>query len=151
MQLRCQILYSFYAEPKDEDGYVRNGRKAKAAPQRSWDPAYYQKTSSVKWLGLPERAAWWTWFSARYKDVVRPHLTGQIQEHTTGILRSFSETPVLEEQIRESLPAATTWLPKNLTVRAQLHEGPVPLAAFIPRKAHRPHARAHHGSLRQTR
>jgi hypothetical protein len=125
---------SFYAEAKDEDGYVWNGRKAKASPKRSWDPAYYQETSPGKWLGLPERPAWWTWFPAHYKDVVRPHLTGQIQEHTTGILRSFSETPVLEEQIRESPPAATTWLPKNLTVRAQLHKGPAPLAASIPER-----------------
>lgn len=98
-----QSTNSFYAKAKDEDGYVWNGRKAKATPRRSWDPDYYQGTSSGKWLGLPERAAWWIWFSAHYKDVVRPHLTGQIQGYTTGILYSFSETPVLEEQIRESL------------------------------------------------
>lgn len=50
-------------------------------------------------------------------DVVRPHhLTGQIQEYTAGILYSFSEIPGLEEQILNPFPAATTWLPKNLTV-----------------------------------
>jgi hypothetical protein len=118
----------------DEEATYGTVERQKHRPSVLGNPAYYQKTSSGKWLGLPERAAWWTWFSAHYKDVVRPHLTGQIQEYTTGILHSFSETPVLEEQIRESFPAGTTWLPENLTVRPQLHEGPAPLAASIPER-----------------
>jgi hypothetical protein len=51
-----------------------------------------------------------------------------------GILHSFSETPVLEEQIRESLPAATTWLPKTLTVRAQLTKDLCPWPPSSPER-----------------
>jgi hypothetical protein len=125
---------SSYAEAKVDDRYIWNGRKATASLKRSLNPDFYQKTSFGKWLGLPERPAWWTWFSPHYTDVVRPRLTGQVEAYPAGILHSFSDNPVLEEQILQALPAGTTWLPTDLTVRAQLHEKPVPLAASIPER-----------------
>jgi hypothetical protein len=125
---------SFYAEAKDEEATYGTAERQKRRPSVLGTPLTTKRPVPENGWGCPSGRHGGHGSQPHYKDVVRPHLTGRIQEYTTGILHSVSDTPVLEDQIRESVPAGTTWLPKNLTVRSQLHEGPAPLAASIPER-----------------
>lgn len=98
-----QSTNSFYAE--EGRRRLRMERpKGQGNSQAFFGPRLLPRDQFRKMAGAARAGSMVVMVLSPSPDVVRPHhLTGQIQEYTAGILYSFSEIPVLEEQIRESL------------------------------------------------
>lgn len=72
------------------------------------------ETRRMEWVGLQPHPQWWTWFGPLYSDLVRPYLTGHLEEHARGIFHSWTERPADRREItRVLLHPEQPWIPQE--------------------------------------
>jgi hypothetical protein len=87
-----------------------------------------------EWVGLKSHPQWWMWFGPLYGDIVRPYLTGHIEEYPAGIFHSWTEKPADRNELTSLLPNPTaTWIPDEFCgVYEEGAVGPTSLAINVP-------------------
>ena len=101
--------HSFYAAAEVLRGFEWNGRTF-----RSDSTEMMSNVQSLgRWGGLPSYPQWWTWFSGQYGDLVRPYLTGQLEDHSTGLFHAWTNMPENRDSLRELLSGSKPWVPAS--------------------------------------
>lgn len=103
-----------------------------------WDPERFRYSSlrGYQWAGLKPHPLWWMWFGPLYSGIVRPHLTGRLEEHPEGIFHAWTEAPADRHIITELLKdPAQPWVPAEYS--PVYEEGvvePVSIAESMPQR-----------------
>ncbi|MBT2585330.1 hypothetical protein [Arthrobacter sp. ISL-95] len=85
------------------------------------------------WRGLPAHPVWWSHFGPLYSGLVRPHLTGNVEEAHGALFHSYGDKPLNRDEIMALLPEPTSsWLPEDLTAPYDFCLPQQPVAATLP-------------------
>lgn len=85
------------------------------------------------WRGLPAHPVWWSYFGPLYAELVRPHMTGNVEEARGALFHSYGDKPLNRDEIMALLPGPTSrWLPEDLTAPYDFCLPQQPVAATIP-------------------
>ncbi|WP_144661567.1 hypothetical protein [Paenarthrobacter nicotinovorans] len=85
------------------------------------------------WRGLPAHPVWWSYFGPLYSELVRPHLTGSLEDTHGALFHSYGDKPLNRDEIVALIPEPTSgWLPKDLTAPFDFCLPQQPVAAYIP-------------------
>ena len=93
------------------------------------------ETKRYEWVGLQPHPQWWMWFGPLYADLVRPYLTGHLEEHPQGLFHSWTEKPADRRELTRLLPDPDQpWIPEEFSAVYEDNSAmfPTRLAANVP-------------------
>ena len=90
------------------------------------------------WAGLQGHPQWWTWYGTLYAEIVRPHLTGHLEDYPAGIFHSWTEHPADRDALIHMLPdPGQPWIPaKYSPVYEEGVVEPLSFAEWMPERLH---------------
>lgn len=128
----AQESQSFHATAEVLRGYVSNGKRL----NMRWDSEKAGRRQYLgEWAGVAPYPQWWTWFTPLYSDLVSPYLTGQLEQHPTGLFHAWSQQPFDRDALQLLLPKPhEPWIPPEYSPAYNEHGHVVSNAAILPER-----------------
>lgn len=105
----AQESNAFHANAEVVRNYTLKNQKLLRGPEAE---QHRYCVNQNTWAGLQGHPQWWTWYGSLYAPMIRPHLTGHLEDHPDGIFHSWTEHPADRDTLTEMLPdPSQPWIP----------------------------------------